>query len=85
MTPPDDQAIRRDIELTKAMGFNGARKHQKMEDARYYYWANKMGLMVWGMSFRIFLQCRFHSEYRENGQNLWRSATIIPVLSHGFR
>lgn len=48
MTPPDDQAIRRDIELTKAMGFNGARKHQKMEDARYYYWANKMGLMVWG-------------------------------------
>lgn len=48
MTPPDDQAIRRDIELTKAMGFNGARKHQKMEDARYYYWADRMGLLVWG-------------------------------------
>lgn len=48
LTPPSDEAIRRDIELTKAMGFNGVRKHQKIEDPRYYYWADKLGLLVWG-------------------------------------
>lgn len=48
MTPPDDHAIRTDIELTKRLGFNGARKHQKVEDPRYYYWADRMGLLVWG-------------------------------------
>lgn len=48
LTPPSDEAIQKDIELTLALGFNGARKHQKMEDPRYYYWADKMGLLVWG-------------------------------------
>lgn len=48
MTPPDDAALRRDVELTKAMGFNGARKHQKIEDPRYLYWADRLGLLVWG-------------------------------------
>ncbi len=48
ITPPSDEAIVKDIELTKAFGFNGARKHQKLEDPRYYYWADKMGLLVWG-------------------------------------
>lgn len=48
MTPPSGEAIKKDVELTKAMGFNGARKHQKIEDPRYYYWADKMGLLVWG-------------------------------------
>ena len=48
MTAPSDDAIRADVELTKAMGFNGARKHQKIEDPRYYYWADKLGLLVWG-------------------------------------
>jgi beta-galactosidase/beta-glucuronidase len=47
MTPPDDAALRRDVELTKAMGFNGARKHQKVEDPRYLYWADRLGLLVW--------------------------------------
>ena len=47
LTPPNDEALRRDIELTQAMGFNGARKHQKVEDARYYYWADRLGLLVW--------------------------------------
>ncbi|MCL2035717.1 MAG: glycoside hydrolase family 2 [Oscillospiraceae bacterium] len=48
LTPPSDKAIIEDINLTKQMGFNGARKHQKIEDPRYYYWADKLGLMVWG-------------------------------------
>lgn len=48
MTAPSDEAIRRDVEMTKGLGFNGARKHQKIEDPRYYYWADKLGLLVWG-------------------------------------
>jgi hypothetical protein len=47
MTPPDDLALRRDVELIKQMGFNGARKHQKIEDPRYLYWADRLGLVVW--------------------------------------
>jgi hypothetical protein len=47
LTAPGDAAVRRDVELTKAMGFNGARKHQKIEDPRYLYWADRLGLLVW--------------------------------------
>ncbi|WP_439622795.1 glycoside hydrolase family 2 protein [Gemmata sp.] len=46
-TPPDDAALRRDVEVTKAMGFNGVRKHQKIEAPRYLYWADALGLLVW--------------------------------------
>jgi beta-galactosidase/beta-glucuronidase len=48
LTPPSDEALQKDIELTKALGFNGVRKHQKVEDPRYLYWADKLGLFVWG-------------------------------------
>jgi beta-galactosidase/beta-glucuronidase len=47
LTAPDDDALRRDVELAKAMGFNGVRKHQKIEDPRYLYWADRLGLLVW--------------------------------------
>jgi beta-galactosidase/beta-glucuronidase len=47
MTPPGDNAIRRDVELAKEMGFNGVRKHQKIEDPRFLYWADRLGLLVW--------------------------------------
>jgi beta-galactosidase/beta-glucuronidase len=43
----DDAALRKDVELAKAMGFNGVRKHQKLESPRYLYWADKLGLLVW--------------------------------------
>lgn len=46
LTPPTDEAIQYDIRMTKEMGFNGARKHQKLEDPRYLYWADHMGLLV---------------------------------------
>jgi len=48
LTAPSDGMLRKDVELTKAMGFNGARKHQKIEDPRYLYWCDKLGLLVWG-------------------------------------
>ncbi len=47
MAAPDDDALRKDVELAKAMGFNGVRKHQKIENPRYLYWADRLGLMVW--------------------------------------
>jgi beta-galactosidase/beta-glucuronidase len=47
LAPPSDDALRRDVELAKEMGFNGVRKHQKIEDPRYLYWADRLGLMVW--------------------------------------
>ena len=48
LTPPSDEAIQYDIRMTKEMGFNGARKHQKVEDPRFIYWADRMGLLVSG-------------------------------------
>jgi len=48
LTADSGEALRRDVELTKAMGFNGARKHQKIEDPRYLYWCDVLGLLVWG-------------------------------------
>ena len=47
MTAPSDTALRADIELAKSMGFNGARKHQKVEDPRWLYWADRLGFVVW--------------------------------------
>lgn len=48
LTFPTDADYQTDIQLTKALGFNGVRKHQKVEDPRYLYWADRMGLLVWG-------------------------------------
>lgn len=48
LTPPSEEAIKYDIEMTKRFGLNGARKHQKVEDPRWLYWADKLGLIVWG-------------------------------------
>jgi beta-galactosidase/beta-glucuronidase len=47
MTPPSEEAIIRDIRLVKRAGFNGVRKHQKIEDPRFHYWADRLGLLVW--------------------------------------
>ncbi|MET0340367.1 MAG: glycoside hydrolase family 2 TIM barrel-domain containing protein [Polyangiales bacterium] len=43
----NDEELKKDVLLAKAMGFNGVRKHQKLESPRYLYWADKLGLMVW--------------------------------------
>ncbi|HEX6964028.1 MAG TPA: glycoside hydrolase family 2 TIM barrel-domain containing protein, partial [Lacipirellula sp.] len=46
-TPPTDEALKFDVEMTKKFGFNMARKHVKVEPARWYYWCDKLGLIVW--------------------------------------
>ncbi len=48
LTAPTDADYVKDIELAKAMGFNGVRKHQKIEDPRFLYHADTMGFLVWG-------------------------------------
>ncbi|MDE7195177.1 MAG: glycoside hydrolase family 2, partial [Oscillospiraceae bacterium] len=47
LTPPDEQALAEDIRLAREMGFNGVRKHQKIEDERFLYYADVMGFTVW--------------------------------------
>ena len=47
LTPPSDKAMRYDIEMTKAMGFNMIRKHVKIEPDRWYFHCDQLGIMVW--------------------------------------
>ena len=47
LTPPSDAAMRYDIEITKAMGFNMIRKHVKIEPDRWYYHCDHLGILVW--------------------------------------
>ncbi|MEV4600963.1 sugar-binding domain-containing protein [Amycolatopsis sp. NPDC049253] len=46
-TAPTDDALRFDLEQTKELGFNFVRKHVKVEPARWYQWADRLGLLVW--------------------------------------
>lgn len=46
-TAPSDEALRFDIETIKRLGFNTCRKHVKIEPERWYYWCDKLGLLVW--------------------------------------
>ena len=47
-TAPTDAALKHDIELSLAAGFNGARLHQKVFEERFLYWADQLGYIVWG-------------------------------------
>jgi hypothetical protein len=46
-TAPTDEALRWDVAETKRLGFNTTRKHVKIEPDRWYYWCDKLGLLVW--------------------------------------
>ena len=46
-TQPTEDALKWDLQQIKAFGFNTIRKHVKVEPARYYYWADKLGLLIW--------------------------------------
>ena len=46
-TAPTDEALKYDIEVTKKLGYNMLRKHVKVEPQRFYYWADRLGVLVW--------------------------------------
>jgi len=48
LAAPDPEALRREVELVKELGFNAVRIHQKVEDPRFLYWCDRLGLLVWG-------------------------------------
>jgi beta-galactosidase/beta-glucuronidase len=68
LTPPSDAAMEYDIRLTKEMGFNGARKHQKLEDPRFLYLADKMGFLVSDEMANAYV---FDEQYVRRFQNEW--------------
>jgi hypothetical protein len=71
LTAPTDEDFIKDIELTKAMGFNGVRKHQKVEDPRYLYHAERLGLLVWGEIGAAYVYSR---EYAHRIYSEWMEA-----------
>ncbi len=77
-TPPSDQAIKKDLKLAKEMGFNGVRKHQKIEDERFYYWADKLGLLVWA---EIGSTYEFNQTAVINLKNEW-SDVVTQLYNH---
>lgn len=82
LTPPTDEAIQYDIRMTQEMGFNGARKHQKLEDPRYLYWADRMGFFVSSEMANAYLfddgyAQRFTREWMEAVQRDYNHPSII--------
>jgi len=67
-TAPRDEDFIEDIRLVKSMGFNGVRKHQKVEDPRFLYHADRMGLLVWGEIGSAYL---YSSEYAQRMYREW--------------
>ncbi|KAF1988667.1 glycoside hydrolase family 2 protein [Aulographum hederae CBS 113979] len=71
MTPPSPVSLKADIELAKAMGFNGCRKHQKVEDPVFLYWADRLGYLVWGEMANAY---QFDQDYVERFDQEWMEA-----------
>jgi beta-galactosidase/beta-glucuronidase len=78
-TPPTDEAIRNEVVMTKAFGLNLARKHVKVEDPRWYYYCDKLGLLVaQDMPSSHNLDS---SEARQNFEQEWREV-LTAVRNH---
>jgi beta-galactosidase/beta-glucuronidase len=73
ITPPSDEAMQYDIKVMKEMGFNGARKHQKVEDPRFLYWADKLGYLVSGEMPNAFPEV-FTEDYVQEFMAQWLEA-----------
>lgn len=61
LTAPTDEDYVKDIKLVKSMGFNGVRKHQKVEDPRFLYHADRLGLLVWGEIGAAYIYSRVYA------------------------
>ncbi|KAI1105501.1 glycoside hydrolase family 2 protein [Jackrogersella minutella] len=71
LTPPSPDSLRRDIVLSKQMGFNGCRKHQKVEDPVFLYWADRLGYLVWGEMANAY---EYNEDYAERFTQEWLEA-----------
>ena len=81
-TAPTDDALKFDIEAAKKLGFNLIRKHAKIEPQRWYYWADKLGILVWqdmpgGENKTPQTKRQFESELRQMVDNLRNHPSII--------
>jgi hypothetical protein len=47
LAAPDEDALRREVQLVEDLGFNGVRLHQEVEDPRFLAWCDRLGLLVW--------------------------------------
>lgn len=81
LTPPTDAAIRYDVEMTKRFGFNMARKHVKVEDPRWYYWCDKLGLAVWQDMPSAHAPLHSNPEAQQNFTREWQ-AVIETTRGH---
>lgn len=69
LTAPTDEALKRDVELAKELGFNGVRKHQKTEDPRFLYWCDKLGMLVWSEAANAY---EYSEEYVRRFTREWQ-------------
>ena len=93
-TPPSDAAMRNDIQLVKSLGFNLIRKHMKVEPARYYYWADRLGMVIWqdmpsmlaGATISAASPPVFEGELSRMIQTHWNAPSIIvwTVFNEGW-
>lgn len=71
MTPPSPDALKADIEMSMRMGFNGCRKHQKVEDPIFLYWADRLGYLVWGEFANAY---EYNDDYTQRFNSEWIEA-----------
>ncbi len=81
-TAPTDEALAFDIKAAKAMGFNTIRKHIKVEPARWYYHADRLGMLVWQDmvnpgSHTTEARAQFEKENKENIAQLYNHPSIV--------
>ena len=73
-TAPTDADLKKDIELSMAAGFNGARLHQKVFEERFHYWADKLGYLTWGESSSWGTMCFSGNSVTFAAKEYWQSA-----------
>ncbi len=68
LTPPNEESLIKDIESVLGFGYNGIRKHQKVEDERFLYWCDVKGVLVWGEMANCY---NFDDNSLQNFTNEW--------------